>query len=340
MQQMMDFHDKWEVFTAIDYDEEFVAQTEWFRQNSLDSLSSVSDEFEESTIEDLIGSDVESFADIPSTDEQQTFQLDYLFSAGLADNFLDGQIEQENPDQHAKVGSACLSTVLLSHNFDRPFSDETVTKDDRYGPLLQDIWREGPRLLSSNNHVEKLLVHDPFLGTTNVKHIVGAKDSLEDDQLQGSKVTKRKMKSNNSGVPRSPTGNQKQTKESPSSGRKTKDCVNSEMNDSRIVTRQKARELSSQRPFVCTYENCRKTYVKSTHLKTHLRRHLGDKPFVCTYEGCKWRFSRSDELSRHKRTHTGLRPFKCKTCQKSFVRSDHLSKHMRIHNRPSGQSIA
>ena len=333
----MDFHSSWEVYTANDYDEDFTTQTEWFRQNSLDSLSSVSDEFEESTIEDLIASDVESFADIPTTDEHQTFQLDYLFSAGLADKFLDGQIEQEDPDQHTKVGSPCLSTAFHSHNCGRPFPGETVTRDDR---LLQDIWREGPSLLSSDSQVEKLLVHDLFLGTTNMKQIDWAKDSIENKKLQGSKVIKRKRKSNNSGAPTSPTDNHKQTKVFISDGRKTKDYGKSEMNDSTVVTRQKARELSSQRPFVCTYENCKKTYVKSTHLKTHLRRHLGDKPFVCTYEGCKWRFSRSDELSRHKRTHTGLRPFKCKTCQKSFVRSDHLSKHMRIHNRPSDQSSA
>ena len=70
----------------------------------------------------------------------------------------------------------------------------------------------------------------------------------------------------------------------------------------------------------CHYPECARQYKKTSHLRAHLRSHIGDQPYVCTWADCARRFTRSDELHRHYRIHTGEKNHKCPHCDKCFSR--------------------
>jgi len=82
----------------------------------------------------------------------------------------------------------------------------------------------------------------------------------------------------------------------------------------------------------CHIPGCFKKYRTTSHLRAHLRSHVGNRPFKCTQPGCTKDFYRSDELGRHMRTHTHVRNYPCKLCEKRFLRSDHLAKHVQSHS--------
>lgn len=92
--------------------------------------------------------------------------------------------------------------------------------------------------------------------------------------------------------------------------------------------------------FQCPYPECGKLYAKLSHVRSHLRRHNGEKPYRCTWGDCEWKFARSDELARHRRSHSGDKPYRCSHCEKRFSRSDHLAKHHKVHARRNANAAA
>ncbi|XP_058065450.1 zinc finger protein 320-like [Anopheles bellator] len=98
----------------------------------------------------------------------------------------------------------------------------------------------------------------------------------------------------------------------------------------------KEQKVSSLRTrnFPCQWPGCQHTYIKSSHLKVHLRKHTGELLFACHWPSCDKRFARAEVLNRHLLSHTCKRNFGCRWCSLTFYRRDHLQQHLRRHNMP------
>ena len=54
----------------------------------------------------------------------------------------------------------------------------------------------------------------------------------------------------------------------------------------------------------CPHEGCDYSSVNLRYMKTHQRRHLGQKPHICTYPGCTYSALSTGTIKRHMVTHT------------------------------------
>ncbi|CAL4067745.1 unnamed protein product [Meganyctiphanes norvegica] len=83
----------------------------------------------------------------------------------------------------------------------------------------------------------------------------------------------------------------------------------------------------SEKPYKCSH--CDKSFSRNIYLKSHLRKHTGEKPYKCSH--CDKAFSQYSNLLTHRKIHTGKKPFQCRQCDKAFSQKGNLESHIRIH---------
>ncbi len=106
--------------------------------------------------------------------------------------------------------------------------------------------------------------------------------------------------------------------------------------DSQIIRPQS----NDNRPYVCEFEKCGKTFKRISHLKVHHFVHKPISDYKCSYPGCDDSkcFRDKTQLDRHIRSiHTKEKPYSCELCDKSFTRFDHVKKHMITHTHQKAQ---
>lgn len=96
-----------------------------------------------------------------------------------------------------------------------------------------------------------------------------------------------------------------------------------------------------ERPYVC--EVCDRKFIRSTHLRRHMRIHTGEKPFACHI--CGRRYARGDYLRAHINAHRRDRVHKCKHCNEIFHDLTRFADHCRqvhkdIEDEFIGQEVA
>uniref|UniRef100_A0A915PKC8 C2H2-type domain-containing protein n=1 Tax=Setaria digitata TaxID=48799 RepID=A0A915PKC8_9BILA len=89
--------------------------------------------------------------------------------------------------------------------------------------------------------------------------------------------------------------------------------------------------IQTTKVYACLWEGCKReeAFKAQYMLVVHVRRHTGEKPNVCTYPGCDKSYSRLENLKTHVRTHTGERPYRCEfpECGKAFSNASDRAKH-------------
>ena len=91
---------------------------------------------------------------------------------------------------------------------------------------------------------------------------------------------------------------------------------------------------TGEKPFVCKYAGCGKTFGRSENLKIHTRMHTGEKPFKCQFEGCEKTFSNSSDRKKHAQIHmNGV--FECPLpgCERTYCHASSMRKHMKTHGK-------
>ncbi|VDK56415.1 unnamed protein product [Gongylonema pulchrum] len=92
------------------------------------------------------------------------------------------------------------------------------------------------------------------------------------------------------------------------------------------------RRHTGEKPNVCTYPGCDKSYSRLENLKTHVRTHTGERPYRCEFPECGKAFSNASDRAKHQnRTHSDTKPYQCMVndCVKSYTDPSSLRKHIK-----------
>ena len=85
------------------------------------------------------------------------------------------------------------------------------------------------------------------------------------------------------------------------------------------------------KPYICSAQNCDKSYGKFILLKRHLLQHEGRGFYQCPHLNCEKNFSEKSYLKIHLRVHTKEKPIKCKYCSRHFAARSNLCIHQKRH---------
>jgi len=63
---------------------------------------------------------------------------------------------------------------------------------------------------------------------------------------------------------------------------------------------------AGEKPFICPYPNCGRSFTTSNIRKVHIRTHTGERPYFCDMAGCGKTFASATNYKNHIRIHSGM----------------------------------